>query len=66
MSIRIVCDNCGRVIFSAAAPSLLKSGYRCPCGAVPRIDEPAGPGEPRGEGDGGPTRSNGGDDPSAA
>jgi hypothetical protein len=36
---RIVCDNCGRVIYSAAARTLLASGYRCQCGAVPRIED---------------------------
>ena len=40
MSVRMVCDNCGRVIYSAAAQILLSSGYRCDqCGAVPRIEE---------------------------
>ena len=46
MSIRIVCDNCGRVIYSAAAQTLLASGYRCPCGETPRIDDPDAEPEP--------------------
>jgi hypothetical protein len=40
MSTKIVCDECGRVIYSAAARALLDSGYRCACGAKPRIEEP--------------------------
>ena len=47
MSVKIVCDNCGRVIYSAAAQTLLASGYRCPaCGAVPRIADEDEDGEP--------------------
>ena len=51
MSIRIVCDNCGRVIYSAAAQALLASGYRCPCGGVPRIEDSEGDGDPAPDGD---------------
>ena len=47
MSVKIVCDNCGRVIYSAAAQTLLASGYRCPaCGAVPSIADEDEDGEP--------------------
>jgi hypothetical protein len=46
MSVKIVCDNCGRVIYSAAAQTLLASGYRCACGAVPRIENSDEDGEP--------------------
>ena len=40
MSVKIVCDKCGRVIYSAAAQTLLASGYRCPCGEAPHIEDP--------------------------
>jgi hypothetical protein len=45
MSTKIVCDECGRVTYSAAGRSLLDSGYRCACGATPRIEQPE-PSEP--------------------
>ena len=51
MSVKILCDNCGRVIYSAAAQALLASGYRCPCGAVPRIEDPDEDNEPTPSGD---------------
>jgi hypothetical protein len=40
MSIKIVCDECGRATYSAAAQTLLDAGYRCACGATPRIEAP--------------------------
>jgi hypothetical protein len=40
MSVRIVCDNCGRVSYSAAADQMIASGYRCTCGAIPRTEKP--------------------------
>jgi hypothetical protein len=51
MSVRIVCDNCGRVIYSAAAQTLLASGYRCPCGGTPRIEDADAEPDPSSDGD---------------
>ena len=50
MSQKLVCVNCGRVFYTAAAQSLIDAGYRCEgCGAQPRIEEP---GEEEDEADG--------------